>query len=187
MTRNPKKELFYCRYTRANAQATCNSLSILEKDLENALYQIIAQQARIILNIDSLSSAGLLEIRSAEQTDCAKQIERLKDHKRVLYERLLLQEISLDEYKKLKEAINVNLSRLERSYALLKTQITQMQMDEKAKKARTKLAQKISGVDALTAELADALIEGVYVYPGNRLDIEWKIKDFCVEAVYENS
>ena len=187
MTRNPKKELFYCRYTRANAYAPCNSLSILEKDLENALYQIIAQQARIILNIDNLSSAGLLEIRSAEQTDCAKQIERLKDHKRVLYERLLLQEISLDEYKKLKEEVNVNLSRLERSYALLKTQITQMQMDEKVKKVRTKLAQKISGVDVLTAELADALIERVYVYPGNRLDIEWKIKDFCVEAEYENS
>ena len=110
----------------------------------------------------------------------------MKDQKRVLYEQFLLQEISLDEYKRLKAEIDLDLSRLEQSYSLLRTQNIQMQMDEKIKKVRTNMARKISESDTLTVELADALFERIYVYPGNQLDIEWKIKDFCVETSYGN-
>ena len=187
MTRNSaKKKIFYCRYTKANEKAPCYKLSILETDLEETLYQIVSRQANVILNIESLSNAGLLEVQSSEQSDYAKQIERLKDQKRVLYEQFLLQEISLDEYKRLKAEIDLDLSRLEQSYSLLRTQNIQMQMDEKIKKVRTNMARKISESDTLTVELADALFERIYVYPGNQLDIEWKIKDFCVETSYGN-
>ena len=134
------------------------------------------------MNIENLSNANLLQVQSAEKSDYAKRIEQLKDQKRVLYEQLLFQEISLEEYKRMKEEIDVDLSQLEQSYSLLQTQTMQMQMDEKTKKARTKLARKISEANVLTAELTDALFERVYVYPGNQLDIEWRIKDFCVEA-----
>lgn len=34
----------------------------------------------------------------------------------------------------------------------------------------------------LTAGLADTLIERVYVYPNNQLEIVWKMKDFCMEV-----
>ena len=35
----------------------------------------------------------------------------------------------------------------------------------------------------LTAGLADTLIDRVYVYPGNRVEIAWKMKDFCLEGI----
>jgi len=56
-----------------------------------------------------------------------------------------------------------------------------MQMDKKAKNARMKLAREAAGAGRLTGELAETLIDRVYVYPGDRLDIAWKMKDFCVE------
>ena len=33
----------------------------------------------------------------------------------------------------------------------------------------------------LTAGLADALIDRVYVYPNNQVEIVWKMKNFCEE------
>ena len=48
-----------------------------------------------------------------------------------------------------------------------------------SKSKEVKLAQEIIETEGLTAGLVDTLIERVYVYPGNQLDIEWKIKDFC--------
>ena len=67
-------------------------------------------------------------------------------------------------------------------YSALNTQTVQLRMDEDTKNASRKLAQEIVGAGGLTAGLVDTLIERVYVYPGNRLDIEWKIKDFCMEG-----
>ena len=55
-------------------------------------------------------------------------------------------------------------------------------MDADTKNASRKLAQEIIDTEGLTAGLVDTLIERVYVYPGNQLDIEWKIKDFCAEG-----
>ena len=54
-------------------------------------------------------------------------------------------------------------------------------MDEKEKNARTELAREVVGAGGLTAGLADTLIDRVYVYPGNQIEIVWKIKDFCME------
>ena len=70
---------------------------------------------------------------------------------------------------------------MEQVYDALSTQSSQMQMDADTKKASRKLAQEVVCADGLTAALADTLIERVYVYPGNRLDIEWKSNDFCRE------
>ena len=183
MSRNSAKEKkFYCRYTTANEKAMCYKLSILEKDLEESLYHIVSQQARVILNIEHLSSANLLDVQTTELSDYAKHIEMLKDQKRVLYEQFLMREISLDDYKRMKAKIDMDISHLEQSYSLLRTKANQVQMDERRKMARSKMARKISEADALTAELTDALFERIYVYPGNRLDIEWKIKDFCEEV-----
>ena len=57
-----------------------------------------------------------------------------------------------------------------------------MEMDEKAKRARAELAREVMGAGGLTAGLADTLIERVYVYPNNQLEIVWKMKDFCMEV-----
>ena len=150
-----------------------------ENELEAAIYDTISKQAKIILNLDNLSNAGLLDIRLAERADYGQQVDGLKAQKRALYEQLILCEIGKAEYMERKAEIDKELGRLEQVFSALNTQTAQMQMDADTKNASRKLAQEIIDTEGLTAGLVDTLIERVYVYPGNQLDIEWKIKDFC--------
>ena len=80
-----------------------------------------------------------------------------------------------------KAAIDTELDRLRKIHNDLKARTSQMQMDEQTKSAREELAREAVGAGGLTAKLTDTLIDRVYVYPGNQLEIVWKMKDFCME------
>ncbi len=183
----PRRErnnpIFFCRYTKVNDVAACHGLVIGETELETMLYEVLNKQAQIILNLDDLSQAGSLSLQIAKQNECGNQVENCLDQKQKLYEQFLLQEISLEDYKKQSAAVDVELDRLKQIQFVLTAQTTQMQMGEKAKSTRAKLAQEVTSASGLTAGLADALIDRVYVYPGNQLEIFWKMKDFCMEGM----
>ena len=146
------------------------------------LYGVLSKQAQVILNVADLSNAGRLDVQLAEQAEYDKQIDNCLDQKRVLYEQLILKQITMEDYKSQKAAVDSELDRLREIHSDLKVRTSQMEMDEKAKSTRTKLAQEVVGAGGLTAGLADTLIDRVYVYPNNQVEIVWKMKDFCMEA-----
>ena len=164
-----------------NESAACHGLVIAEAELERLLFEILSKQAQIILGLDNLSNAGQLDIQLAEQAEYDNRIEEYMDEKRVLYERLVMKQITTEDYKAQKAAIDIELDRLREINSKLKMQTSQMQMDEKEKNARTELAQEVSEAGGLTAGLAETLIDRVYVYPDNQVEIVWKMKDFCIE------
>jgi len=176
-----KNHSFLCRYTQVDETASCHGMRIAEAELETMLYEVLSKQAQIILNVSDLAGAGALDVQIAKQAEYNGRIEECLEQKRTLYERFLTREISLEEYREQKAGIDRELDRLREIHSAMKVQITQMQMDEKAKSARTELAREITGANSLTAGLADTLIDRVYVYPGNQVEIVWKMKDFCVE------
>lgn len=175
-----KNHSFLCRYTRVDEAAACHGLAIKEAELEGLLYDVISKQAQVILNLDNLSDAGRLDVQLAEQAEYSSRIEEYLEEKRVLYERLVLKKITMEDYKAQKAAIDTELDRLREIHSKLKVRTAQMQMDEQTKSARTELAREAVGAGGLTAKLADTLIDRVYVYPGNQLEIVWKMKDFCM-------
>ena len=175
-----KNHSFLCRYTRVDEAAACHGLAIKEAELEGLLYDVISKQAQVILNLDNLSDAGRLDVQLAEQAEYSSLIEEYLEEKRVLYERLVLKKITMEDYKAQKAAIDTELDRLREIHSKLKVRTAQMQMDEQTKSARTELAREAVGAGGLTAKLADTLIDRVYVYPGNQLEIVWKMKDFCM-------
>ena len=183
MPRTAKKNAtFFCRYTGVNESAPCHGLTIMEAELEGMLYEILSKQAQVILNVADLSNAGQLDIQLAEQAEYDKQINRCLDQKRILYEQFILKQITMEDYKSQKSAVDSELDRLREIRSNLKVQTSQMEMDEKAKSARTELAREVVRAGGLTAGLADTLIERVYVYPNNQVEIVWKMKDFCMEV-----
>lgn len=163
--------------------AACHGLRIAEKDLEAILYEIISKQAQVILNVENISNASLLDAKIAKQTEYGQRVESCLDRKRVLYEQVLLKEISMEEYKAQKAGVDTELERLRKVHNALTAEISQAKMDAKAKNARLELAQEISAASGLSTSLADALIERVDIYPGNQVDIVWKMKDFCMEGM----
>lgn len=179
---NNKNRTFYCRHSQADENTPCHGLQILEANLEGVVYEVMNKQAQVIMNLKDLSDAEPLDVHLAKQADYQTQIGGHQDRKRILYERLLLQEISTEEYKSMKAEEDKELNRLTSIYTALCKQTEQMRMGTETKAARKRLAQEVAGAGGLTAALADALIERVNVYPGNQVEIIWKMKDFCLEG-----
>ena len=178
-----KTAVFYCRYTGVNESAPCHGLTVTETELEGMLYEILSKQAQVILNVANLANARQLDIQIAQQAEYDKLIEGYLEQKRVLYEQLILKQLTIEDYKSQKAAVDSELDRLREIHCNLKVQTSQMEMDEKVKSDRTELAREAVGAGGLTAGLADTLIDRVYVYPNNQVEIVWKMKDFSMEAM----
>ncbi len=178
-----KKPFFHCRYTKVTPDFPCHGLQIQEAELEDMLYSIFYKQAQLLLDIDVPTNIGTLEKELARQDTCGQEIQKWQDQKRVLYEQLLLQEISTDKYQREKDEIDREINRLEQAYTVLHTKTAQMQMDGETRAAKKKLAQDIRYAGGLTAELAETLIERIYVYPGKQIEIVWKMKDFFMQDI----
>lgn len=133
--------------------------------------------------IRNISNASLLDAKIAKHTEYSQRVESCLDQKRVLYEKVLLKEISPEEYKTQKAAVDTELERLRQVHNALAAEITQAKMDAKTKSARMELAQEITSASGLSIDMVNALIERVEVYPGNQVDIVWKMKDFCAEGM----
>ena len=103
-----------------------------------------------------------------------------------LYEQFLLNEITLDDYKKRKLSLNQESDRLEQIYSSLCSKVSEFQVGDDVKRECGNLALKITDAGCLTSELADCLFERVYIYPDRRVDILWKIKEFCEETTDES-
>lgn len=176
-----KNHRFYCRHSQADENAPCHGLHISETELEGVVYEIMNKQAQAILNLNDLADAEPLDVHLAKQADYQKRLAGCQDQKRILYERMLLGEISTEEYKTTKTEVDKELNRLKRIYAALCERTERMRMDDESKAARKRLAQETTGAGSLTAGLVDALIERVEISPNNQVRIIWKLKDFCME------
>ena len=84
------------------------------------LYEILSKQAQVILNVDNLANTGQLDIQIAQQAEYDKLIEGYLEQKRVLYEQLILKQITMEDYKSQKAAVDGELDRLREIHSNLK-------------------------------------------------------------------
>ena len=90
--------------------------------------------------------------------------------------------MDIEEYKKLKQENDTKVENYRVQYNKYRqsAEQTRLENDEKLKTLQTvKTAKK---ENTLTQALADMLIDKVYVYPDNRIEIERKIKDLCTDT-----
>jgi DNA invertase Pin-like site-specific DNA recombinase len=178
MSRRNSNIAFVCDYTRIDKSAECSGLKIMENELEATLFSIISKQDELILNADSLPNNSTTAPKIAEQAEYKRQIQICLDEKRHLFEQLVLGEIDKEKYVECKADFDTKLSRLKSAYEALAAQIIQSKADCKTKAEMSKLAGNVLEEGKLSQQLADMLISKVLVYPGNRLEIQWKMKDF---------
>ena len=113
-----------------------------------------------------------------EKLNYENLIQKCYKSKRRLYEQLLLKEISLEEYNELKSEYDNKLNNLKSSLAdiSLKTEL----LKKKKEKETTlhNISDVISNESTLNKTLSDLLIDKVFVYPNNRVEIAWKVQEF---------
>lgn len=173
-----KARAFVCRYTKVDKNAECHNLEIGEQELENLLFEIITKQAQIIMNTDRFGDAAGLSLRTEQQTAYEKQIDKCHDEKRVLYERFILGEIDAGAYRAEKAVFDAELDRSTRALDALKAEAAVMSAAVASDDELRKLSEVALRVDGLNRSLVDLLIEKVYIYPGNHVEIIWKATDF---------
>ncbi|MDR1322705.1 MAG: hypothetical protein LBK56_14995, partial [Gracilibacteraceae bacterium] len=169
---------FVCYFTRAASGAECYRLSIAAKELEDSLFGIISAQARTILNIGSLSDLPDIDLKLEEQSEYEKRIERLEDEKRELYEQLVTGEISVGGYRDAKTALDAELARLARTQAAIANEAAKFAEAKATGDERRRIAEIASSADTLTHPLVETLIDHVFVYPGERVEVKWKFADY---------
>ncbi len=170
-TRNAR---FHCTYTRAVHDAECHRLSVLAHELSDMLFEVISKQAEVILNVDKLNDIGQIDARLARQTEYERQIAALNSRKRSLYERFILGELTIEGYKAEKVSIDAELARLGQINTALSSELETLTQDGR----RKKLASHVRAENRLTPALVDLLIEKVLIFPGERVEIKWKVADF---------
>lgn len=84
-------------------------------------------------------------------------------------------------YLERKAVLDEELNRLTRIKNSLAASINQARAGQMQQSNAKELAETAVKSNGLTLALAETLIEKVYVYPGNQVEIIWKTKDFCME------
>lgn len=168
---------FVCRHTLADEKAPCHGLKIEETELESVVYTVLKKQAQIILGAPDGDADGL-EALSAKQAGYRQQISGIQEQKRVLFEQIVLHKLSEQEYRMKKGVLDAELARLQEVHAALSTQLSQRRADEQTKNANRLLAEKVVDIGKLNTELVDMLIDRVYVYPRQNIEIVWKVGGF---------
>ena len=173
-----KSPVFICRSSKINSAAECHGLEIGELELETLLFEIISVQARVILGENKIDVGIKDNLLPAELADYENRLGTLHEDKRNLYERMVLGEIDAETYMRGRDKIDTVLAQCQRSYDALKSQILQIgAANEESDMARA-AATKANETGKLTRSLAEMLIDKVYIYPGNRVEVQWKIPEF---------
>ena len=123
-----------------------------------------------------------------QQSEYEKRIAALREAKRRLYENLILGALAADEYKTKKSAIDAELNRLKRAYDSLKAETAVMVAAKSSDDEIRRLAESASGESKLSRAIMELLIEKIYVYPDNRVEIMWKVANFAanIKEDFEN-
>ena len=168
--------LLYCRHSEADEGSRCHKMRINAVELEQAVFITLKKQMEAAA---SLNPDGTIRLEAAapKRSEYEQQIETLQDGKRLLYERYLLGEIDLDTYKAEKAACDELLLKTKNAYAVVLAQAKQKQEEQARHDNRQEAARAVFNSEGLTAELTDLLIDRVLVYPDNRIEIAYKIKD----------
>ena len=173
------QRVFACRYTSVDKTAECYKHEVFEHELEDMLFEIISKQAQVILNTDCLGQAENLPLHIEQQSEYEKRIEMLREEKRKLYEGFILGTVTAEAYKTEKTAVETELNCLNRAFDSLKAETAVMVAAKTSDDELRNLAETASNEGKLSKALVELLINKVYVFPGNRVEIDWKVADFA--------
>jgi len=175
LTRESNK-VYRCRRSHSISSSPCHDQRIRASDLERLVYEIVSKQLEVLSGADAVEIGEKLETRLERKAGFVEQIAQINDDKKLLFERLMRGEIDNDTYASKNTEYTAALLRVKNTLALASVQARDAQKAHDETVKRQAVMQEVSGEKELTQTLADTLIEKVIVYPGNRVEIAYKVK-----------
>ena len=162
-----------CRYSKVDAVFPCHNLAILEKELEEIVFQMISKQIEMLKDTTQTDS---IEIQTKQKIELQNQVKLYQQKKKLFYEQYIERKLTEEQFSK----INLDLTReLEPIQNKLEEIDFQLQYSQKKDSFQNQI-EKIVKQDfhSLTKELVDIFIDKIYVFKENRIEVKWKTEDF---------
>lgn len=161
---------------------SCGShLRIKVQDLENAVLEIL----RKLVSVQREAEVKRKENRSRAISEARKvrdekrvlemKMEHCKTSRLNLYRQWKEQQITKDEYIRKRDEYTEQEERHQAGMQKLNEQLEELMVEQEKKPAYD--LQIYSGIQSLTKEMADELIERIDVYDGDRVEVTWKFRD----------
>ena len=143
--------------------------------MADTVYQIIREQASVFVGIGE--NIAELSLQTVHQAEHEQKIIALQESKRQLYEQYIFGELALEVYMDRKAELDNLLVREKQVHHAILTQVKQREHCHAIHAKRQEVLHAINSVDSLTPELSEALIKRIYVFPENRVEIEYVTED----------
>ena len=175
---NRRNDILYaCEYGRIAPDRECKDVSIRVEDLERTVFDTIRSQAQCFVDTDADIKAraekSALELNGYEQ-----KLKLLQESKRELYEQYILGILDIDTYKSKKAELEIQLADMKHLCSVVADKAKTAQEDYEESIKNAEIAASIDGADSLTKALVDKLVERVYVFPNNRIEIKYATRRF---------
>lgn len=167
---------FYCRHSEVAETLPCHGVRIKMADLEQVVFETIRAQMCPALGIDS--NKDKLDLQTVQQAEHEEKLRSIQDSKRHLYEQYALGEIDLETYRTRKAVYDTELVQAKNVHAVITAQTKQIKSDYEIKLKQQEIVQEVGNANILTKALIDRLINKVYVFLGDRIEIEYATQDF---------
>ena len=175
---------FTCINSMQDSDTECaKGIRYYEKDLKRLILNAIWQMTELA-NKQEIQEKSFAD-KQKSAADCEKnlknlqaQAEQLKGSKLRWYEKYTGGDISKAEYLKLKSDVDKKLSENETAQWEAESRMEQLDSERTCSDDRMDAAcRDFQKSRQITCELAHAFIKAIYVYPDNRVEIEWKFKE----------
>lgn len=171
---------YYCRYYYEVRSKECCPENIKEAELLDVVLSAIRHQAMLAGEADKLQELYRGQLRDRIKTNQEKKkqlqekIQELTDKNFSLYESYTKGEIKVDKFMQQKESNNKLIETYKTELQTCQSEETELP-DEKS--CPLNLFQGKENLTDLTKELVRQLIDAIYVYNSNRIEIVFKFQD----------
>lgn len=179
-----KRPYYKCNNSHFGENIACVSGKVYEEMILSVLLDTIRNQAKIADVADKLiektemkTDKELLDLTRAIQR-AEKQLIQLDSVLINEYDKYLDGQISRDVYYDIKMKTNVDIQSIKENVIVMKSDIEAGLL--KKQEQKNKLVEHFKGkqdIEVLNRELVDTLVDAVYVYEDNRIEIAWKFLD----------
>ena len=168
--------VYRCYHTAADPNADCHKMKVSVRELDDAVIAVVRKQAEVVLKSSSLSELKVKDAGMQTAAGFERQINECVEQRQRYYEQFVMREIDRETHQSLKADCAARIERLKNQLAAL----VQYERDKKSAQKSAALAKQAISESASAKEIVDALIERVLVFPGDRIEIQWKVADFAV-------
>jgi len=166
--------IYRCNHTLADRDAKCHRMKVEAAQLDRAVLTMIRKQAEVVLNNGELS--GLRKVASDETrvAQYENEIRLCVEQRQQAYERFVLREIDKETYQALKDDCTAKIERVYEYLSIMR----QAERDRHAGVKSAEIAKRALSESVTPREIVETLIDKIFVFPGKRIEVQWKIADF---------